>query len=443
VDRAPTTGLARLDAGLRQRPWITDTALALGLAVVLAPTSVSVVVTSDWPVSQRVVVVAGVLAAHLCVALRRRHVVGAYAVCSAVMLLLVLSPDLTGSAGELSAGAVPPIVLPSGLVFPVLLYAVAAYSRQPFPTAALTVALTGAGMTTVRLWQPGEWWQRDPAGPEGWQLFVLTAMVATVVAPWALGRFRQVRADYVASLEDRARRAEAEREERARHAAAAERVRIAREMHDIVAHSLAVIVRQAEGGRYAAGKNPQLAVQALEAVVSTAREALSDVRGIVGALRGADARTTGGGVPDDVGPQPTLDDVPALVERMRSAGLSVALRTSGTPRELDRAVSLAAYRVVQEALTNVAKHAGSGAHADARVDWSGTGLEVAVTDTGGAAAPSLDGEPSGHGLLGMRERVTLAGGVLVAGRQPDAGFAVRARFPVRAAALTGSPEELP
>lgn len=267
-----------------------------------------------------------------------------------------------------------------------------------------------------------------------------------VLAPLGLGRFSGVRASYVEALEERALHAERDRAERARRAVAAEWARIAREMHDVVAHSLAVIVRQAEGGRFAGGKDPQLAVQVLAAVAATGREALSDIRTVLGVLRRDSWPET-----DEYAegtPQPTVDDVPALVERLLATGLTVALRVSGTALPLHRAASLAAYRVVQEALTNVVKHAGRGASAEVRLDWRSSGLDITVTDDGdsqddGAVAGGdpFDGraEQAGQGLVGMRERVALVGGDLSAGPRkgyPEgSGFIVTARLP----ALAGEP----
>ncbi|MGH3490671.1 MAG: sensor histidine kinase [Actinopolymorphaceae bacterium] len=239
-----------------------------------------------------------------------------------------------------------------------------------------------------------------------------------------MGRFRGIRAAYVVALEERALRAEQDRAERAEQAAAAERSRIAREMHDVVAHSLAVMVRQAEGGRFAAAKDPGRAVEALAMVADTGREALTDMRTVLGVLRRDDemAETT---------PQPTLDDVPALVDRVRASGLPVELTTTGTALALDRAGSLAAFRVVQESLTNVVKHAGRDASASVRFTWIDGGLDIAVTDDG--AGPGKD--EGGQGLAGMRERVTLAGGRMSAlgrGGQEGRGFTVSAYLPARA-----------
>jgi signal transduction histidine kinase len=192
-------------------------------------------------------------------------------------------------------------------------------------------------------------------------------------------------------------------------------------MHDVVAHSLAVIVRQADGGRFAAAKDPGAATAALAAVATTGRQALTDMRAVLGVLRPATG-TDG----DGTAPQPTLDDVPALVDRVRAAGTPVSLTTTGAARPVDRAASLAGYRVVQEALTNVVRHAAAGASARVRLDWRADGLEIAVTDDGGG--PPEVPAAVGRGLIGMRERVVSVGGRLSAGPRGD-GFAVVAHLP--------------
>lgn len=427
------TALSYLDDWARRRRLVVDAALAAALALVLLPTSVALAWGAGSSTPARIALVAAILLGHLTVAARRVRPLAAYTACCLVMLALVVAPDIAGDgASGLTGQAVPPILLPSALVFPVVLYSVTAYSRRPWPLSALAVGLVGASVTAVRLWTASDRIV-GPAGPEGlgWGLFVLAALVAIVVASWALGMFRGVRAAYVDALEERAVRAERDRAERIEQAAATERARIAREMHDVVAHSLAVIVRQAEGGRFAADKDPKLAVQALTTVAATGREALADMRTVLGVLREDDARR-------DDSPQPTVRDVAELVERVRATGLDVDLATSGTPLPLDRATSLAAYRVVQEALTNVVKHAGRDVTVVVRIDWEDDGLRIGVEDDGGAVGSGsgpIGSTGGGQGLVGKRERVAVAGGRLDAGPRKDAedsgGFAVLARLPSR------------
>jgi signal transduction histidine kinase len=172
-------------------------------------------------------------------------------------------------------------------------------------------------------------------------------------------------------------------------------------------------VRQADGGRFAAAKDPEKAAEVLGVIATTGRQALTDMRAVLGVLR-----TTRE-------PTPTVADVPALVSRVTAAGTPVTLTTTGEPGALDTAASLAAYRVVQEALTNVVRHATTGAAARVHLTWTDDGLDVAVTDDGG---PLSGGSLEGNGLIGMRERVTAVGGRLTAGPD-DGGFAVRAFVP--------------
>ena len=390
-----------------RRGLVFDIAVAGVLAVLLGVSSADLVSESPWPAAGRVAVLVAIGLSHAAVAARRVAPVVAYGVCCAAMLVIVAAPDLTDGTA-----AAPPILLPSSLVFPVLLYAVAAYGRRPWPLVALGVGLLGAAVTTVRVWT-FDWTANGPTPTL--QMFVPAALLAIVLAAWGLGRFRAARAAYreaqIATLEERAVRAEERRAERAEQAAAAERARIAREMHDVVAHSLAVIVRQADGGRFAAATDPEKAAEVLGVIATTGRQALTDMRAVLGVLSD--------------GPTPTVGDVPALVSRVTVAGTSVTLTTTGEPGALDTAASLAAYRVVQEALTNVVRHATTGAAARVHLTWTDDGLDVAITDDGGSLS---GGSLEGNGLIGMRERVAAVGGRITAGPD-DGGFAVRAFVP--------------
>ena len=425
-----------LDRWVRRRPWIADGLLAAALAVVLAPTSLSLVGSAQWPAAARGLVLGLLLAGHVAVAFRRTSPVAAYAACCLLMVVLVAAPDITGSrAVALAGAAVPPILLPSALVYPVVLYAVAAYSSRPWPLLALAGGVAGAVVVTLRLAHPADW-LGGQAAPGGalWPLLALGALLAVVLAPWGLGRFRSVRAAYVAALEEREARAEEYRAAREEQAAQTERARIAREMHDVVAHSLSVMVRQAEGGRFAGAREPEAAIQALTTIAGTGREALSDMRAVLGALQEGTTHRD---------PQPTVEDIGALVDRVRAAGVTVQLETKGAAQALDRVSSLAAYRVVQEALTNIVKHAAAGAAVAVRLSWVEGGLDITIVDDGGSgdrpARSPGDGVPDsgGYGLVGMRERIALLGGRLAAGPQGSgsgAGFVVRAHVPAQAQA---------
>ncbi|MGW9245628.1 sensor histidine kinase [Streptomyces badius] len=244
-----------------------------------------------------------------------------------------------------------------------------------------------------------------------------------------LGIAVRTRREYTEALVERAHRLERERDQQARLAAADERTRIAREMHDIIGHNLSVITGLADGGAYAAGKNPQRAGQALEAIGTTSRQALSELRRLLGVLRDdhPDAERT---------PQPTLDELAPLIERVRSAGLPVHLELTGgpTPHALTPGRQLTVYRVVQEALTNTLKHATAPTSATVTLTYSRTHLEARITDTGtgvGRAAETEEPPPAAQGIMGMRERAALYDGSLEAGPLPDhTGWQVQLRLPL-------------
>ena len=217
-----------------------------------------------------------------------------------------------------------------------------------------------------------------------------------------------------------AMRLAAAEEQRSKHAVADERVRIARELHDVVAHTLSVIVLQAGAGRRIAPQQPDRAAAVLGGIETLGREALGDMRRLVGMLRTGPER--------EHEPQPTLERLPELADRVRSAGLDVDVRTEGEARPLPPGVDLSAYRIVQEALTNTLRHAGA-AGAMVVVRYGGAGVEVEVTDDGRGPGPSGNGAAGGHGLAGMRERVGMFGGELEVGAREGGGFRVRALLP--------------
>ena len=228
-------------------------------------------------------------------------------------------------------------------------------------------------------------------------------------------------------MESAAARSEAGRRADALASAADERARIARELHDVVAHAISVIVLQARGGRRALASQPSVAAQALDDIETTATRALAEMHRLVGVLRpGAD----GGGLE----PPPGLAQLDALVSRVRGAGLPVDVRVEGERVELAPGVDLAAYRLVQEALTNTLQHAAAGA-AHVVVRYLPGSIEVEVADDGsrettGAGAAPAAGPDAGHGIVGMRERAALYGGTVEFGPRPGGGFRVLARLPV-------------
>ncbi|MBA2348867.1 MAG: sensor histidine kinase [Solirubrobacterales bacterium] len=246
---------------------------------------------------------------------------------------------------------------------------------------------------------------------------------------WAAARAIHQRTLLAAELHEATLRAEEERATDAAHAVADERRRIAREMHDLIGHSVSVMVVQAGGARRILDHDPARAIEAAARVEETGRAALVEMRRLLGMLGPDD--------PAQLAPQPSLDDLDTLVERARTAGVALATSIEGAPRPLPAGAELAAYRVVQEALTNVVKHGRSG---DARliVRWADDALELWVSDDGrdedhAMAGPSLGG--SGHGLVGMQERVRAYGGEVVAGPRAGGGFEVRARIPYEQSAV--------
>jgi signal transduction histidine kinase len=238
-----------------------------------------------------------------------------------------------------------------------------------------------------------------------------------LVGIWAFGRWMRHRARESVELTERTERAEAE----AARAVAEERARIARELHDLVAHSMGVIVIQAQGASRALDTAPQQARAALASIEAAGRTGMAEMRRLLGLLTTeSDAGTT---------PQPTLKEIPDLVARVRDAGLQVDLTVEGAVRDLQPGIELTGYRVVQEAMTNVLKHAGRSA-VEVRLSYQADCLEVEVRDHGSQGTVAAPVEKGGHGLVGMRERVGLYGGTLRAGVRPDGGYGVHARLPV-------------
>jgi signal transduction histidine kinase len=246
-------------------------------------------------------------------------------------------------------------------------------------------------------------------------------LFSTATAAVALGLAVRIRRAQLAVLRDRATRLEIERDQRSKLAAATERTRMAREMHDIVGHNLSVIITLADGGAYAADVTPDRGKEALQLIGDTGRQALGELRRMLGVLRER---------PDapDLSPQPNIADIHVLCTRIRSAGPQVVYRTTGDVEALDRGVQLTVYRIVQEALTNTLKHAGPDTRAYLALTVEGTELRVSVQDTGppGDAGQPAQSSGEGHGLAGMRERAALYGGNVIAGPRPGGGWTVQA-----------------
>jgi signal transduction histidine kinase len=275
---------------------------------------------------------------------------------------------------------------------------------------------------------------RDSDAIDVWFAVVLVGLA------WLLGALQRTRRAYLAEVEARVAQLERDRRQAEERAAAEERARLARELHDVVAHHVSMMIVQAEAGASmaatAAGGGPtevtsetaQRSVAAFDAVAGTGRAALTELRHLLGVLREEGDRSP-------VTPQPGLDDVAGLVEEVRTTGLTVELRVEGDPRPLPAGVGLSAFRIVQEGLTNVRKHA-QGARAAVVVRYSEEAVELTVTDDGDGASVLEDvgaGAP-GHGLAGLRERVALFGGVMRAGPRHQGaggGYELAARLPIR------------
>lgn len=369
-------------------------AFAAVLALVLLPAGVSAVRDDGAAPAWRVALAGALIALHVGVATARRWPVPSFAVGGLACLILVVAPDLAAATAIVDTTDYGPILLPSSLCFFPLLYAVSAHAKSPWPDTALGVGLLGCVLAVVRLWG----FSGTPINEWAWWLLLSTTAVGGTLAAWALGRYRATRVAWSVQLAERA--------------AADERRRIAREMHDVVAHSVAVMVSHAEAGRLVVPNSPERAPEILTTIADVGREALVEMRGLLGVLRDQDTPTD---------PQPGLNDLSSLVERIRAVGLPTELTVADDVR-VTPAVGLTVYRVVQEALTNVARHAGPGSTACVQIGSAAGELRVTVTNTG----TNLTGAQPGRGLTGMRERVEAIGGRLEAG-PVDGGWRVDAR----------------
>lgn len=397
----------RVSAWSARNPSVADATLAIALWLLSAPVVLrEAATTRDW-------VVATLIAAPL---LWRRR--APFPVFCAVALI-AFGQWLAGADLQVGDAAV---------LF--ALYAVVAYDpRRWAGAAAFAVAMLGGLLATIR------YTESQPA-------FAFLSMAAFVVCAALTGLWSRTRRERIAALEERARRLERERDQQASLAAAAERARIARELHDVVAHSLTVMVALADGARLTAAADPARADEAIGEVSATGREALREMRRLLGVLRaepGDDAPATAaagphtaaqpGGEPAPLAPQPGLGQLDALVDQVRATGLDVTVTRSGAPRPLGPAAELTVYRVVQEALTNTLKHAPAASSADVRLDFEADALALAVSDDGAPAAPAPAGG-EGRGLAGMRERAAAFGAAIEAGPLPGGGWRVRTRLPL-------------
>ncbi|MFL5895015.1 MAG: sensor histidine kinase [Thermoleophilaceae bacterium] len=331
--------------------------------------------------------------ATLALALRRR----APLACACVVAAAAAVPELFGTLTIQLWGDFVPLLIAA--------YSVTRHGSQR--TAAIGTGVLAAALLVVELRVPVVGTTANI--PFTWIPFL---------ASCAAGRVLQTREQRHADVSDQARRLATERDEKVREAIAEERARIARELHDIVAHSVSVMVVQAGAAEDLLDRDPQRARPPLLSIQESGRQAVADLSRMLGLLRSEDAALARA-------PQPRTAQLGELLAQMEKVGLPVSLTTEGTPRDLTPGVELAGFRIVQEALTNTLKHAGP-ATAAVRLRYADDALEIEVVDDGRGGR--VNGR--GHGLIGMRERVTLYGGTLDAGPRPDGGFAVRARLPL-------------
>ncbi|MFI7549511.1 sensor histidine kinase [Micromonospora sediminimaris] len=357
---------ARLRAFDRRRPWVMDTLVAVPIVLFSIPNII------ENPLSATIATLVLLPPLYW----RRRYPFPAFLVTAAI--------DLTEGLLDVGVGA--------GVILLVMLFGVASRGswRALAWASGITLALLVAQIYLI-----------NPVTEN--RTITLFLVIGTSVAAVASGIAVRIRRAYLIALEDRAARLEVERDQRARLAVAEERARVAREMHDIVGHHVSVIVGLADGGAALATSRAEQSAEPLRLIGDTGRQALSELRRVLGVLREGDNDP-------QLSPQPGIDDLDRLLPSVRAAGLPVTYSTSGELHTLGRGVQLAVYRIVQEALTNTLKHAGSGATADVTLAASYGEVRVRVRDNGRGrpAAPS-------HGLLGMRERAAMYSGVVTAG----------------------------
>lgn len=385
----------RIASWLRERQGTVDIVVAAGAFVVLALPYLLIFSPIEFAVSTALVIP---------MAWRRSRTVPAATAVAAVSL------------AQLAVNH-PPV--PAQISVLVMVYALAAYAPRWASLGGLGLAAFGmiAGIVQFGFNQ----YQTGFGDLPLYALYIFFAL-AVVLLCWTFGDLARNRRLTLRALEDRARRLEVERQQERDLAAADERNHIAREMHDIVAHSLSVVIAQADGARYAGAIDPAVATSTLGTIAETGRQSLREMRRLLGVLRNDDDAPTR--------PLPSLADIAELVASVQRAGLDTSLSWMGTPRrQLPAGAELTAYRVVQESLTNVLKHGGPRAAARAELAWTGKGLEITVDDDGRGAASDSTTAGTGQGIKGMAERLKLYDGVLEAAPLSGGGFRVHAVIP--------------
>ena len=392
--------MAALYAWLRRHPMLVDGGLAAVLAFLGTASTVATGRLAGIPLA---------LVLAVPVVFRRTYPIAAFAAAVAIGGLQVLIDSRPN---------------PTDLVIVILLYTLAAYTPRRISVTGLAICLVGSAAAVGR-WMPDQLSLLNSV-LVGSIMFAGPSLIA-----WVFGDSMRYRRAYYTGLEDRAARLEAERDAQAQIAAAAERARIARELHDVVAHNVSVMVVQADGASYALLSDPDRARAALAAIASTGRQALTEMRRMLGVLRRDEDGTEPGRAP-----LPGIGQLGELLEQTRATGLAVSFTVEGVPQPLPGGAALAAYRIVQESLTNTRKHGGPRATAQVTLRYLEDALLLRITDDGRGPAAASDG--AGHGLTGMRERVAIYGGWVQAGPRPSGGYQVTARLPLAPA----SPQEM-
>jgi signal transduction histidine kinase len=368
------------------------------------------------------------LGIQLSIELSSRAAVGFVAVCAVALAWRRSSPAAAFLVIWGVAGIQVVIGEPIGswdIAMPIMLFSTAAYAGRSFARLALAIVILGY----VAIWATGV----DLLGrldalpnpvdvlatPRGAAFVVVFALLVLV---WALGDQVQSARERLERDLERTEQLAREREANARIGTLAERQRVARDLHDIVAHGVSVMIVQADGALYAEAEDSDAPRRALETIASTGRESLAEMRRLLGVLR------------DDPGtaelpPQPGLASLPTLIDRFNESGLDVRYAEEGTIRAMPSAVGVTAFRIVQEALTNVLHHAGP-TRVDVHLEFGPAVLEVVVANEPGSARPDSASASGGLGLLGMRERIGLLGGRMTAGPTPHGGFRVQVEIPV-------------
>ena len=398
------THLSRMWANIDRRPAITDGAIA-ALLCVLALLSIRLTwqVNHPLPASEAVALT---LALMLPLAWRRRFPLAVLGVMTPVLIAYRLAgvPEDMWSANA----------------WWFALFGAGAFGSDRWRIWARAASVTAVTGLVV--------YELSSARASGFQgsltllwLLTLASNTAFFTWVWRFGDVMRIRRKRERQLADRTRQLEREREENARRAVLDERVRIAREIHDVVAHHVSLMGVQAGAARRVLGQRPERAEEALSAIEEASRQAVLELHRLLGFLR-QDQED------EPLAPQPSMRQLGSLITQMREAGLPVELNVEGRERPLPPGVDLSAYRIVQEALTNTLKHAGS-ARAAVTVRYGERAVEIEVIDDGRSTASGSERESGGNGLMGMRERVSLLGGRLQVGHHPEVGFSVRAHLP--------------